>query len=100
VVFRDGVGGELDLEVGIQVAERFEDTEPVVCSETPGGEVAVTVHWGPYAKLPVAHDAVVRWCRANGRTSTGVRWEVYGHWDSDPAKLQSEVVYQLDPIGS
>jgi hypothetical protein len=30
---------------------------------------------------------------------TGVDWEIYGHWDDDPAKLRTDVFYLLADTG-
>ena len=42
------------VEVGVQVSSEFRPTDSVVCSSTPGGLSARTVHIGPYATLPKA----------------------------------------------
>ena len=40
------------------------------------------------------------WCRNNGYALTGPNWEIYGHWkdewNSDPAKIATDVFYLLD----
>jgi hypothetical protein len=28
-----------------------------------------------------------------------VSWELYGHWEDDPAKLRTDVFYLLRPVG-
>jgi len=88
--------GEGSIEVGVQVVTRFEDTETVVCSSTPGGRAAMTTHFGEYSKLLPAHDAVRAWCKQNGHELAGPFWEVYGDWDDDPAKRRTDVFYLLE----
>jgi GyrI-like small molecule binding domain len=66
-----------------------------VASTLPAGEVAMTVHRGPYADLDSAHRAVLDWCAAHGRQPTGQRWEVYGPHREDPAELWTEVYWLL-----
>jgi effector-binding domain-containing protein len=63
--------------------------------ETPSGPAATTTHVGAYSGLPDANAALREWCRANGRAIAGPSWEVYGHWDADPAKLRTDVYYLL-----
>jgi effector-binding domain-containing protein len=92
----------INLEVGAEMSQPFAGDGRVVCSNTPAGLAATTVHWGPYQRLGEAHQAVVRWCAANGFTPTGVNWEIYGHWEDawndDPAKIRTDVFYLLrDP---
>src|SRR5262249_28162531 len=67
----------------------------VVCSSTPAGLVATTAHFGPYARLGEAHQAILRWCADHGYKLAGPSWEVYGHWDDDPAKLRTDIYYLL-----
>ena len=63
----------------------------VIATETPAGEVAASMHVGPYDKLGGAHDAVHAWRAASGRSFGGCSWEIYGDWHNDPAKLQTTV---------
>jgi effector-binding domain-containing protein len=88
-------GGEVSVEVGVQVVSRFEPTERVVCSATPGGLVARAAHFGPYAELGAAHRAVNAWCKSQGRVLAGHSWEIYGDWHDDPAKLRTDVLWLL-----
>lgn len=87
--------GDGSIEVGVQVVRRFEDTALVVCSETPGGRAATTKHYGEYSDLLPAHQAVRAWCQRNGHSLAGPFWEVYGHWDDNPAKRRTDVFYLL-----
>ncbi len=87
---------EIHLEVGVEVFEPFEGDERVSSSSTPAGTVATTVHMGAYDRLHEAHVAIRQWCSENGHTLAGPNWEVYGHWDDDPAKLRTDVFYLLE----
>jgi effector-binding domain-containing protein len=92
-IYWDEAGGGI-VEVGVQVVRKFDATDTVVCSATPGGTVARTAHWGPYNELGPAHAAVRRWCKENGR-DFALFWEIYGDWSDDPAKLRTDVLYLL-----
>ena len=70
-------------------------TGQVRASALPAGQVAMTMHWGPYAKLGEAHRAVLDWCAARGKRQTGTRWEVYGPHHDDPVQVWTEVYYLL-----
>jgi effector-binding domain-containing protein len=83
------------VEVGVELDQPAEVSGRVVRSHLPAGPVAVTVHRGPYDGLGGAHDAVHAWCRAEGLTLAGPRWEVYGHWHEDPAQVETEITYLL-----
>ena len=72
-----------NVEIGVQVAGRFEPAGNVVASTLPGGLVATATHTGPITAIGDTHDAVTAWCEANGHELAGPRWEVYG--DPDPS---------------
>jgi effector-binding domain-containing protein len=87
--------GKLAVEVGVEVSGPFAQVGRVQPSELPAGPAAVTTYRGPYGELGAAHQAVVRWCEAEGRELTGERWEVYGDWEEDPRLLETRVFYRL-----
>lgn len=83
------------VEVGVELLVPCPLTGRVVASALPGGQVAMTTHYGSYAGLAAAHQAVIDWCAAEGRQRVGTRWEVYGPHNDDPAKVWTEVYYLL-----
>lgn len=93
----DGSANVVDVEFGVGVLAPFASIGPVVYTELPVGEAAVATHWGDYARLGETHGAIIAWCRENRREMTGTRWEVYGHWESDPRQLRTDVYYLLRP---
>ena len=96
-IFRDGSKDGVTVEIGVEVSSPFEPIDGVLSVVTPAGEVASTVHKGPYSGLGAAHEAVIRWCEQHRRARANVWWEVYGDWHEDPAQLQTEVFYSLLP---
>jgi effector-binding domain-containing protein len=85
----------MDIDFGVQVAHPFEPAGNVRCIATPAGEVASTVHIGPYDRLGDAHRAIHAWCSANNRTIGPASWEIYGDWTDDPARLETTIKYLL-----
>jgi effector-binding domain-containing protein len=85
----------MDVDFGVQVIGPFQGEGEVISTETPGGEVATTLHVGAYDQLAAAHDAIHDWRAANGRELGGCSWEIYGDWSDDPAKLETRIVYLL-----
>ncbi|HEX2620398.1 MAG TPA: GyrI-like domain-containing protein [Phototrophicaceae bacterium] len=83
------------LEVAVQVFAPFTGNDRVICSSTPAGRAATLLHRGPYEQLGIAHSAIIDWCRANHHPITGLRWEIYGRWNNDPDKLETQVFYLL-----
>ena len=85
----------MNIDFGVQVSSSFESVGDVQCVITPAGEVAQTIHVGPYDRLGDAHAAIHHWCKANQRPIGGASWEIYGHWNNDPAKLETTIRYLL-----
>ena len=88
------------IEVGAEVSEPFADNDRVHCSQLPAGRVVTTMHLGPYARLSEAHAALRVWCAEHGHRCSGISWELYGHWEeswnTDSAKIRTDVFYLLD----
>ena len=89
----------IHVEVGVELKGPFADRGDVVQSATPAGDVVWTTHFGPYGGLGGAHDAIHRWCEANGRAKAGPRWEIYGHWlpewNANPSLIRTDVFYLI-----
>jgi effector-binding domain-containing protein len=84
-----------NVEVGVELAHSCRLGGRVVASALPAGLVAMTVHRGGYEGLRSAHQAVVRWCAAQGRQLAGPRWEIYGPHRADPTEIETEVYHLL-----
>jgi effector-binding domain-containing protein len=84
------------VEVGVELRQPCPLTGRVVASSLPAGQVAMTVHRGPYTGLGAAHQAVHDWAAAHGRRLAGPRWEVYGPHHDDPAEVWTEISWLLD----
>ena len=85
----------MDVDFGVEVTGAFEGEGEVAFTETPAGQVASTLHIGPYDTLSDAHDAIDAWRAAHGRALAGASWEIYGDWTDDPEKLEVRVLYLL-----
>jgi effector-binding domain-containing protein len=98
VLYRGDPGaGPAEIEIGVQVDRRFdgESASGVRSSELPAGTVVRAIHRGPYDQMAPAYDAIARWAKEGGH-QLGVSWEVYGDWDEDPAKLETEIVFRVE----
>ncbi len=94
-VYKDGSQDGVTVEIGVEVSGRFEAVEDVVYSSTPAGEAASTLHVGAYSDLGDAYAALNQWCKEQHRPWANVAWEVYGDWQEDPTKLETQVFYLL-----
>jgi effector-binding domain-containing protein len=90
---------QINLEVGVELANAGAVDGELVSSSTPAGTVATTTHYGPYQLLGGAHRAIHDWCDAGGHALAGPNWEIYGHWISkwnrDPSKIRTDIYYLL-----
>jgi effector-binding domain-containing protein len=96
MVYHPRGGDSVEIECGVEVAEKFDAIGDVVYRETPGGTAATLVHVGPYDQLRASHQALIDWSRKNGHRLAGVSWEIYGDWNDDPAKLHTEIFHLLE----
>jgi effector-binding domain-containing protein len=83
------------VEAAVKVTEPFLSTGNVICSSTPGGNVATTTHIGEYSELSAAHKAIRTWCEESGIELSGRSWEAYGHWNDDPTLRTTQVYYLM-----
>ena len=98
-IYRECVGDQLTVDFCVGARAPFAPVGAVQPLYTPGGVAAVTTHQGDYGGLGAANAAIAVWCRAHDRTRAGPSWEVYGHWNADPAQLRTDVFYLLQPTG-
>jgi hypothetical protein len=99
-IYRAATADELTVDFCVGVTAPFATTGAVEPLETPHGVAAMTTHIGDYGRLGEANAAILEWCRANDRLRAGPSWEVYGHWNADPAQLRTDVYYLLQPKGA
>ncbi len=86
----------MDLRIGVRLSTPFPGpVTEVAAFETPAGEVAHAVYYGPYNQMMMAHEAAKAAARAAGRQITGESWEVYGDWNEDPDQLRTDVYWLL-----
>jgi hypothetical protein len=52
-------------------------------------------HVGPYAALADAHAQMAAEIRARSLVQSSPVIEIYGHWNEDPAKLETEIIYAV-----
>jgi effector-binding domain-containing protein len=94
-IYRAATADQLTVDFCVGVKAPFNAVGAVVPLETPHGLAAMTTHHGDYGRIGDANAAILAWCRAQSRPLAGPSWEVYGHWDPDPAKLRTEIYYLL-----
>lgn len=94
-IYRAGTADVLTVDFCVGATAPFLAVGAVEPMHTPHGLAAMTTHVGDYGRLGDANAAIHAWCRENNRALAGPSWEVYGHWDPDPAKLRTDVYWLL-----
>jgi effector-binding domain-containing protein len=94
----DSTEAEVDLEVGMPVAEPVEPAGRVVATVIPGGLVAATVHCGRYEEVAPAYRALGEWVQEHGHETSGPPREVYlvgPDQVQDPGALRTEILWPI-----
>ena len=58
--------GMVTIEAGMPVVGPIEDADDIMAGTLVGGDVASTIHKGPYDRLNLAHEAIQQWMTDNG----------------------------------
>jgi effector-binding domain-containing protein len=102
VVYWDEPGANLmgspqgiPVDIGAEITDPFTGDAELQCTSTPAGRFISVVHMGPYERLREAYDTLRNFARAEGLTLAGPYWEFYGHWNDDPAQLDTSVYYAI-----
>lgn len=99
--YLDVSGPELEVEVGLPLADLVAGNGDILCKPLPAGPAATTWHVGHYEGLGNAHAALAEWVRANRRVAAGGPWELYysdPSDDDDPRGWRTQVVLPLVPL--
>ena len=89
---------EVDLEVGMPVAEPTEPAGRVVAGTIPGGVVAATVHRGRYEDVGPAYRALGEWVQEHGHETAGPPRETYLVGPAqvqDPGAFRTEIAWPI-----
>lgn len=56
---------------------------------------AYAKHVGPYSGLPAACEALRTWLTNQGHRAAAPLVEIYGHWNDDQSKLETELIQAI-----
>jgi effector-binding domain-containing protein len=94
-LYDKGVDRDLMVRVGFPVSGPFPDSPSVRCVPLATGRAARAVHVGPYSELHRTYAELHTWCKREGLRISSQSWEVYGDWQADPARLETELYLRL-----
>ncbi len=84
-----------EVEAGFPATRPIEGNGATQPSELPGGQVAITIHIGPYDQMVPAYQALASWVSEHGGELGGDPWEVYfsdPSTEPDPATWRTQIV--------
>lgn len=91
---------DCDLAAGCKVEGDVTLANGCEWLDLPAGPHAFASHFGPYDSLQETHQAVMKWCAANGKKMVGPCFEAYPTdpgLEPDMTKWQTDVYY---PVGA
>jgi len=90
-LFRVLPDGRLDLQPGVLLHGPFTGNGEVEPANLPSGQAVRLLLVGGYEGLAEAWQTVFRWCQEQDLKLANTNWQIYGAWDADPAKLETEL---------
>lgn len=69
--------GLITIEAGMPIAGQGEGEGEIELGSLVGGDVATTIHKGPYDDLDQGHEAIQKWLAENNEEASGAPWEAY-----------------------
>jgi len=91
--------GLITMEPGMRVASPEAAGQGEIVADTlPGGPAVVTIHAGPYDKLPDAYAAIEKWMESEALVAAGPPWESYLNDPSefpDPKDWKTEISWPV-----
>jgi effector-binding domain-containing protein len=89
---------DLEMEIGMPVADPIEPAGRVLPITIPGGLVAATVHAGPYQDVAPAYRALGEWIQEHGHEHAGPPREVYivgPEQVQDPGAFRTDILWPI-----
>lgn len=89
---------DVELDVGIPIAEPIEPAGRVASVVIPGGLIATTVHCGRYEEVAPAYRALGEWVHDRGHETAGPPREIYlvgPDQVKDPGAFRTEIVWPV-----
>ena len=90
-IYHQVSGEELDVEAGLPLAQPLQGEQDIRAGSLFQGNVATTIHQGPYDQLHLAHEALRNWVAAEGKSPAGPLFEIY---ITDPGTVADPNLWQ------
>jgi effector-binding domain-containing protein len=89
-------GDQGEVFAGVVITTPGEPQEGLSVREIALKRYAYYKHIGPYTGLPQANKEMAQEIDRLGLVRKAPLIEIYGHWNEDPAKLETELIYALE----
>ncbi|TVY08856.1 GyrI-like domain-containing protein [Paenibacillus cremeus] len=80
---------------GIELTDAPQDDSQLERREVVLEKYAYCKHIGPYSQLGQTYERIQSAIQAAGEQVKAPSLEVYGHWNADESKLETEIYFQL-----
>jgi len=87
--------GSTKLFAGVELEETPPANTGVEFKNIELAKYAYYKHVGPYQHIGRSGDRVVAELKERGIATTNVYIEIYGHWDNDESKLETELIWEV-----
>lgn len=87
-----------ELFTGVELSAPADDLGGLETWEVTLPRYLRAVHRGPYTELSRTYADLDAHFARSGERSSGTSLEIYGHWDADPAKMETTVLIGLEPV--
>jgi effector-binding domain-containing protein len=87
----------LDLDVGVPVAQELPGNGEIQPARLPGGKVATCLYTGPYDEMGQAYDTLLKFIEDNREQPAGGAYEIYlsDSASTPPEQLQTLILFPL-----
>lgn len=88
--------GEIDMEAGIPVKNKYHGSGRVQFAKLPSGKAVAAIHYGPYQSIATTYETLMTYIKGKGYRTDHVSMEIYITDPStvkDPMKLETKVVF-------
>ncbi len=88
---------DLDIELGIPVAQPLPGAGDIQAGEIPAGQYATCLHVGPYHEVSAAWEALGKYMEENRHQPIGAGYEMYLNDPAEtaPEALETEVAFPI-----
>ncbi len=87
---------DLDIEIGLPVAEKLLGTAEILSGVIPSGRAVFCMYRGPYSQIQPIYEDMDRWIKNHQEDAVGIAYEYYyNDFDFPESELLTKIVMPL-----